>query len=129
MQFKKLVKDCHQTAKDKGFWDNERNFGEMLMLIVSELGEAIESNRKDRKADLEGFKKSTTEDKEAGLHDEANFTEDFEYFIKDTVEDELADTFIRLFDLCGGLGIDIEEHIKIKMEYNKTREKLHGKKY
>ena len=47
----------------------------------------------------------------------------------DTFEDELADTAIRLFDLCGGLGIDLEKQIEWKMSFNKTREKLHGKAY
>src|SRR5690606_17972671 len=35
-----------QINKAKGFWDNERNIGELLMLVVSELGEAIEAHRK-----------------------------------------------------------------------------------
>lgn len=53
----------------------------------------------------------------------------FETDIKDTFEDEIADCFIRLFDLCGRYKIDIESHIKAKMKYNSLREKLHGKKY
>lgn len=28
---------------------------------------------------------------------------------------------IRILDLCGRLGIDIEGHIKYKMEYNSTK--------
>lgn len=49
--------------------------------------------------------------------------------IKDTFEDEIADAVIRLFDLAKGLGIDLEWHIQQKMEFNKTRERMHGKKY
>jgi NTP pyrophosphatase (non-canonical NTP hydrolase) len=60
---------------------------------------------------------------------EKDFKEHFERSIKDTFEDEIADVFIRLGDMCGGLNIDIEKHIEAKMKYNKTREKLHGKKY
>ena len=85
---------CHAVAKEKGFWDNKRNMGEALMLIVTELAEAMEAHRKQ---------------------DEANFKE------------ELADTFIRLFDLCGGLGIDIEKEIREKSEKNKARPYKHGK--
>lgn len=92
---------CHSIAKEKGFWDKPRNVGEALMLIVSELGEAIEAHRKGR----------------MGIE------------AKDTFEDELADTAIRLFDLCGGLGIDLEKQIEWKMNFNKGREKLHGKAY
>lgn len=93
--------ECHSTAREKGFWDQERNVGEALMLIVSELGEAIEAHRKGR----------------FGIHE------------KDTFEDELADTAIRLFDLCGGLDIDLEKQISWKLSFNKTRDRLHGKKY
>ncbi|MGI5086019.1 hypothetical protein HF284_14045, partial [Treponema putidum] len=49
--------------------------------------------------------------------------------IKDTFEVEIADAFIRLASLCGYLNIDIEKFINVKMEYNKLREPLHGKKY
>ena len=35
----------YQNAKDKGFWDKERNMGEALMLIVTELAEALEVHR------------------------------------------------------------------------------------
>ena len=49
--------------------------------------------------------------------------------IRGTVPEEIADAFIRLFDLCGFYGIDIEAHIKAKMAYNATRPAKHGKKY
>lgn len=85
---------CHSIAKEKGFWEKERNIGEALMLIVTELAEAMEGYRHQ---------------------DHDNFRE------------ELADTFIRLFDLCGGLGIDIEAEIAKKAEKNKSRPYKHGK--
>jgi len=93
--------ECYKSSKEKGFWDKERNVGEALMLIVSELGEAIEAHRHGK----------------LGLEE------------KDTFEDELADTAIRLFDLCGGLNIDLERQIEWKMEFNKSREVRHGKAY
>lgn len=45
------------------------------------------------------------------------------------VAEELADVFIRLGDLCGGLEIDIVRAIRNKMEINSLRPKLHGKAY
>jgi NTP pyrophosphatase (non-canonical NTP hydrolase) len=92
---------CHEIAREKGFWDKERNIGELLMLIVSELGEALEAHRKNQTGMMQ----------------------------KDTFEDELADVFIRLFDMCAGLGIDVERQIQWKLEYNKKRPRLHGKEY
>ena len=109
-----LAEEIYQNNKEKGFWDNERNVGEMLMLVTSELGEAMEAHRKGRFANLEAYEE---------------FSENFEDAIKDTFEDEIADSVIRLLDMCGGLGIDIDAHVRLKLEYNKTRERLHGKKY
>ena len=91
---KELTEICHQTAVEKGFWDKERNMGEALMLIVTELAEAMEAHR---------------------TQDDENFKE------------ELADTFIRLFDLCGGLNIDIAEEMAKKDSKNKNRPYRHGK--
>ena len=34
-----LAELCHSIAKEKGFWDKERNIGEALMLIVTEIAE------------------------------------------------------------------------------------------
>ena len=48
---------------------------------------------------------------------------------RDNFKEEIADTFIRLFDLCGYLGINIEKEINKKMKINKGRPRLHGKKY
>jgi NTP pyrophosphatase (non-canonical NTP hydrolase) len=110
--------------KDKGFWDGERNVGEMLMLVVSELGEAMEAHRKNRFANLEAFQA-----REEDRITDADVISDFQELIKDTFEDEIADAVIRLLDLSAGLGIDLESHINMKVNYNKSRPKLHGKLY
>ncbi|HBR14705.1 MAG TPA: nucleotide pyrophosphohydrolase [Candidatus Omnitrophica bacterium] len=89
-----LAQVCHSIAVEKGFWEEKRNIGEALMLIVTELAEAMEAYR---------------------VQDDANFRE------------EIADAFIRLLDLCGGLKIDIEEEIFKKSLKNKNRPYKHGK--
>ncbi len=48
---------------------------------------------------------------------------------KENFAEELADVAIRLGDLCGGLGIDLEAAIVAKMEINTGRSRLHGKRY
>ena len=115
MDITELCKKAHQNAKEKGFWQDYRALecfrchgkqtykralnnamGNRLMLIVSEVGEALEALRQD---DQDGFK------------------------------EELADVAIRLGDLCGGLGIDLEAEIIKKMEKNKDRPSLHGKEF
>lgn len=57
------------------------------------------------------------------------FKQAFEDHVKDTFEDELADTVIRILDLCGARGINLEKHINLKLKYNRTRERMHGKNY
>jgi len=116
-----LRDEIHEYAINKGFWDNQRETGTLLMLCVSELAEAMEADRNVLYADLELIEK----DKENFI----DFKWSFENSIKDTFEDELADTIIRILDLCGAKGIDIEKHIELKMKYNATRERMHGKKY
>lgn len=44
------------------------------------------------------------------------------------VPSELADTIIRILDMCGYYGIDIERILNEKMEYNHTRAHRHGGK-
>ena len=127
MTIKALIKKCHNLAVEKGFWDDFRNNSELLMLIVSELGEACEALRKDNRAKKEEYIKAYKESKINEGSILSNLC--FEAKIKNTFEDEIADTMIRLFDLAGGLGIDLEWYIKKKLEYNKSRPEKHGKKF
>lgn len=131
----KLRDEIHGYAISKGFWDKERETGTLLMLCVSELAEAMEADRKGRENMLKvfdrdmGFARIDYEDFDPDNSNYAWIINRFETTIKDTFEDELADTIIRILDLCGAKGIDIEKHIELKMKYNASRERMHGKKY
>lgn len=124
MNIKEIQKEIHKVNVEKGFWEDRKNVGEVLMLIVSELGEALEAHRSSRKALVELFDAKAIDRTEA-----ADYQADFEQCIKDTFEDEIADTVIRILDMCEGFGIDLERHIELKLEYNRTRPYKHGKKY
>jgi NTP pyrophosphatase (non-canonical NTP hydrolase) len=131
---KDLIKRAHGTAKEKGFWDTPRNVSEMLMLVVSELAEAQEALRKDHYANQEVVN-SLAQDLELDKTDEEFLLKTlvwkgkFEDNIKSTFQDEIADVAIRLFDLCGGLDIDLQKHIELKMKYNSMRGYKHGKAF
>ena len=45
MDLKALQKEAHAIAKDHGWWDEERTFGDLIALVHSELSEALEAYR------------------------------------------------------------------------------------
>lgn len=118
-----LAKKIHQNNIEKGFYEKDKNIGEMLCLIHSEVSEALEADRKDKHANIPCFEAFS--DFERPKHDAFSF----ESTIKDTFEDELADIMIRVMDLAAFKGIDLEKHITLKMQHNSMRIKYHGKKY
>ena len=96
---------AYKTACEHGFHDKELSNEHCLCLIISELMEAVEADRKGKRADRQSFK-SSYEDEEP--HDDVNFKYCFEKYIKDTIPDELSDAVIRLLDLAGLRGISLE---------------------
>lgn len=103
-EWNKITKDVHRIAKDKGWWDTERNNGEMIALIHSELSEALEILRKHP------LSVSVKIDALA-------------------IEEELADIVIRVMDMAAGMGWNVGEAIIKKIKYNEGRTYRHGKKF
>jgi NTP pyrophosphatase (non-canonical NTP hydrolase) len=54
--------------------------------------------------------------------------EGFRHDDKENFAEELADIVIRVLDLAGGLGIDLDREIHVKMEKNRERGYRHGGK-
>jgi len=97
-----LAVAVHANAKAKGFWDAPRNTGELFMLIISELGEALEAHRKGKFADW--YKFDAYEGGHAFEAEDVRWAARFKYAIKDTFEDEIADVVIRILDYVGFRG-------------------------
>lgn len=93
---------AQQSHEDNARWwfteDGQklvRNHGELFMLMVSEIAEAMEAERKDAMDDHLPHMSG--------------------------VDVELADCLIRIFDYCAAHGIDIEDAYQQKRTYNATR--------
>jgi NTP pyrophosphatase (non-canonical NTP hydrolase) len=122
-----LAQEIHKNAVSKGFYEEEKDTATWLMLIVTEVAEACEADRKDHFADWEAFDGGLVGP--LSIRDRIGWVSDFDDYIKDSFEDELADIMIRVMDLAAHKGIDLETHIRAKMHRNSLREYKHGKKY
>ena len=89
-----LVSNSYRVARQHGFHDDYHSPAHYMMLVLSEIGEMVEADRKNRHADVAFYTTSS------GLGIAA-----FESLIKDTFEDEMADVLIRICDFCGSLNV------------------------
>lgn len=94
-----LKEQAYKTAVEHGFHEDVKPDVFYLGLVMSEAGEAINADRKGLHADTKAFE----EDEANGLP----FAENFKKYIKDSVEDEIADIVIRLLDLAGLKGYEL----------------------
>lgn len=104
MDFEKLKQEAFETAKAHGWHDEELSDETYLMLIITEIAEAVQADRKDRHTDVDLFKALL----ETYADDDALWKYEFETHVKNSVEDELADIIIRCLDLAAlrGIGLD-----------------------
>lgn len=120
-------KQQHERMLEKGF--DSKDFARDLMLIVSELSEALEADRRGKDANkLPAHPEKLLLDNIGRIEDE-KWKHHFELYIKDTIQDEIADALLRIMDMCGRYNIDIDTHVAIKSYYNSLRKPKHGKKY
>lgn len=181
MDYNRLIDQCHSAAKKNGWWDEPRPHEEIILLIKSELFEAMDAYRSDKRASKDDIPYILS------FGDNSAVPLIFESRVKDTFEDEIADTAIRIFDYLGWLeyetpaqpcipdldtldqgfmetlqildlglssmydemnlnfklsdvlntlfllskayNFDLHTHIQLKLRYNATRGKKHGKKF
>lgn len=99
-----------------------------IALMVSELGEAVEAIRKDKTVLSARLNAASHLPPVSHLDPEnKNDVTLYREMYKDTVEDEKADTVIRLYDDAGRNGCDLDAHIRMKLAVNRQRAFMHGK--
>ncbi len=134
MTIKYLVHQAFEDAKEKGWHEKPATFGDRIALCHSELSEALEAFREldnDAFSPTEPIYRSEASGKLTRARSEFVLlpTGEAEVLNKpEGIPSELADTVIRICDLCGLMGIDLERAIEEKMLYNKTRPHRHGGK-
>lgn len=90
-------------AIEKGWWDEDRNEGELIALMHSELSEALE-----------------------GLRHRNPPSDHIPTF--SAVEEEFADVIIRIMDHAVAKGYRVGEALEAKIAYNQGRPHRHGGK-
>lgn len=130
-----LVEAAHANAVSKGWWDNPCSFGEAIALIHSEASEALEDYRNglspkdvfyEHNCSING--KFTSYDSLASVYPKRSSGLGLVSGKPCGIPSELADIVIRVMDVCGHYGIDLEKAIQEKMAYNATRSQRHGGK-
>lgn len=101
-----LIVKAHNCSLKHGFWENGRNFGDIIAYIHNELSEVYTEYINHRS------------------YNEVYYDENGKPC---GIPTELSDVIIMIFDLCGGLKIDLEKCILEKIEYNETRPYKHDR--
>lgn len=104
--FAAMANEVEDLNRSKGWYDEDRRFGEDMALLHSEVSETLEAYRDHKVADV---------------------TDPGNPLAKpEGVPSELADVLVRLLDTCNRYGIDLFKEWRRKMDYNWTRPYRHG---
>ena len=104
MNLNELRNQAYRNAVVHGWHEENLSDEHYLCLVISELMEAVNADRKGMHANRANFEYYMKQRK----RDDGEFMYAFKHGIKDSVEDELADACIRLLDLAGLRGYDLD---------------------
>ncbi len=116
MNLNELRDKAYKNACEHGFHEKEYSDDHYLMLVICELAEAVEADRSNtwnRRAKVDWFKKKIENSRicqglDSDIPKERGYEVAYNETIKGSIEEELADAVIRLLDLAGLRGINLE---------------------
>lgn len=123
--FSMLQTLMHEIAKSKGWHTPSKTFGEAVVMMHSELSEAIEEYRRedgDTQKIWHSHPSELRADKDGCIEVVSSASK------PEGVAIEFADLFIRLLDTCELYDIDLLEATLQKAQYNLSRSQRHGNK-
>lgn len=123
---RKLGERIYDIAFQHGWYDESRTFGDRIALCHSELSEALEEHRNGHHMSEVYYKHSCAL---------ADWNETWLEKPSCTctpkpegIPIELADTVIRILDMCAAENIDIVGALQVKVRFNNSRPYRHGGK-
>ena len=101
MNLNELKIRAYEIACEHGWYEAEQSDETLLMLIVTEISEAVNADRNGIEPDIDGYKEFIE------AHDESAVPYAFNHFIKGCKEEELADVVIRCLSMAGSRNLDL----------------------
>ena len=104
-----LAKEVFEANGKKGFHDEEQSNETLLMLVLCELSEAVEADRKTYRKipDIDAFRNKLYGHWSWKGYPDYIVGAAYEWHVKGCREEELADAVIRLLDLAGLRGVEL----------------------
>lgn len=99
---KELAQRIHEASVSKGFWNKDLPLNHHIMLVICELGEVVEAERRGRYA---------TKIVALDYMYEHAYPFAYEHHIHGTVESELADVAMRLLDIIAKMGWMMDDQV------------------
>ena len=114
MNLNKFRDKAYHCAVAHGWHEEKKSNRHWLCLVISELMEAVEADRKGKHANINMYHE-ICRSYIPSIPKKNGFIFSYEETIKGTVEEELADACIRLFDYAGVTGYDLDD-----FDYNES---------
>lgn len=138
---KKMNDNCKLHEHEVGLFTNEEIKAvesafkcQKLLLIISEITEAMEADRIGKRADLPAFNERVSQVLSSMIgasveEKEIEYARLYKEYVKDSFEGEMAGATIRMLDFCTQDVIPLEDYMRAEHRYNLTRPVKHGKGY